>query len=595
MPRPTTPSFYERFLGMSDEPATEIADFGASSLENLYIQNNQQQLERRKGTAIVVSGLTPDSSMDMLHWERLCDENRLIAVNGGNVLNLFDEALPSYNIPGGPSRFTSGIAANAALLNGKLYVGNGTDQNVRFDCSSVRQVMPGQPSAPVVVASGVCDCFDGVYKYRITYVSYDGIDSQPSDEYEFTATTGMANAVTGISTAGAAEDITGRRIWRTAANGSTYYLVTTLADNTTTEYLDAIDDEFIVTGAVLDELTRRFPPCQVLVNHQERLAGVRCAVSGEGNMRTLYLSNYGEPEVCPEVAPLDEVDNPVHGARIPLQDEAVGLATWGNVLLIFLRGSAYRLIGDNPNNWSLDKWIDVGCSAHRSIVTYQNMCFWLGPDGVYIAEGGGGGINYRRISDELRHTFEALSASDMAASHAFIWDQRYYLCLPGQAFYYDLRWKVWGELTEWDWIDSTVSKNTGSAKELIYAAKTGSGEAWQLETGTTDNGEAITATWTSKEKDMGQFLREKRVHRVGVMFTAATGDATVTLYRDGESVQTFTHDLEDVTRDGAEFSLLEDRCVEGARGEFFKLRVQSSTSHATFRILRAGLHYSLAT
>lgn len=587
MARPTTPSFYEVFGGLNTESGSEISQYEARDLQNLYIQNRGQELVRRKGTDIL-RDWEEIALIDGLEWVRIDGTDHLLTVFSGDI---YDALSGPAVVSGGSDRFPSSADVNGALLSSKLYLGNGVDQNVRWDGDAIKQVMPAQPGSGTVAATGAVGLLTGTYNYRITFTSADGINSQPSEPTTIAVNTKKVD-LSSIPTASSTENTQGRKVWRTAAGGTTYYLITTLADNTTTTYTDNTADADLDTTVELDLETVRFPPCRYLVNHQERLVGAFSSGSA-GDQKTVYISNYQEPENCPLIAPLDEVDNPVFGARIPVEDTVTALATFGNVLLVWTAGGCWRLIGDNPNNWSFDKWIDNGCVAHRTAASHRNTLLWLGPDGVYQAEGWG---QVTRISDPIRAEFEdEITAPFMENAHAFIWQDRYYLCFIDRAFYYDLTYRTWGELTSWDWLNTAVSRNTGETKERIFAADDLSAQVWELETGTDDDGDAIQVRWTSKDKDLGHFGREKRVHRVVVAFKTGTGEATVKLYRSGELLDTFTHDLSDVTRTGSEISVLDERTSEGARDEYFRLLIESETEAEAFRLLRAGFHYTLVT
>lgn len=587
MARPTTPSYYEVFGGLSTESGSELHQAEAREMVNLYIRNRGQELQRRKGTDILLdwgeSGI-----IDGLEWVRIDGTNHLMAVVEGDIVDAFSS---TGVVSGGTDRFSSWPTVNGAHLNRKLYLGNGVDQNVRWDGDVVKQIMPSQPSGAPTLSIGPAGNLTGIYQYKVTFVSADGIDSEPSDASAQLGVSADQIAVSGIVTASGSEDIQGRRLWRTEANGSDYYLVTTISDNVTTVYMDNLTDALLTAGTALEEQTVRFPPCRYLVTHQERLVGAY-SDSDEGDLETVYVSNFQEPESCPIVGPLEEIDNPHFGIRIPVEDEVTGLASFGNVLLVWTAGSAFRLIGDNPNNWSFDRWVENGCVAHRSIAQNRNILLWLGPDGVYMAEGWN---QVTLVSDPIRDQFE--DSEWMEDAHAFIWDDRYYLILPGlsKTYYYDLKYRVWGELESWVWKTAAVGRNTGESRERIFATDTLSLEVWELETGTDDNGETIQIRWASKDKDLGHFGREKRIHRVIVAFKAGTGTATVSLYRSGELLDEFVHDVSDVNRTGSEISVLDDRPSEGARDEYFRLAVEAEATGADFRMLRAGFHFSLCT
>jgi len=587
MARPTTAAFSELFGGLNLESGTELDNLEARELTNLYIRNKGQELQRRKGQALVASGYAT-GSVDGLKWVRIDGTDYIFSVLG----TVYSSGVA---VSGGTSRFTAGNDVNFCKISNKLYFGNGVDQNCRFDGGSVAQVMPSVPSVTGIsggTGAGTTHFTAGTYTYKITFVSVDGIDSQPSAEFNvFTSTNYERLTFSGIPTAPAAENVTARHIWRTFNEGTDFYLVGTVSGNVTTTFIDETPDSDIDTTLALDTSTVRFPPCRYLVNFQERLAGAHCE-SSEGDKHTLYVSNYQIPEDCPLVAPLDQVDDPTFGIRVPLPDDITALVAWGNVLLVWLRGVCYRLIGDNPNNWSLDKWIDVGCVAHRSFGSYRNALMWLGQDGVYLAQSWG---QVERISEPIRTVFEGLTADEMASAHGFVWDDRYYLIIAGVGYWFDLKFKVWGKVTPWEYDTSTVSENTGNFRESIYGSVSGSEAINQMETGTDDLGESIAVVWESKDRDLGLFGREKRVHRVVVHFKAGSGTATVELYRGGELLDTFTQDISEVPRTGSEISELDERASEGARDQFFRMRITADATGDDWRLLRAGVHYTLAT
>lgn len=115
------------------------------------------------------------------------------------------------------------------------------------------------PEAPTValaspVAPGALSA--GAYRYRLTFVTADG----ETDGGQVSSPVSVANpAVNGqvrltqIPLGGA--EVTARRIYRTAAGGSSYLLVSTLADNSTTTYTDNVADSALGTGIPLVNTT----------------------------------------------------------------------------------------------------------------------------------------------------------------------------------------------------------------------------------------------------------------------------------------------------------------------------------------------------
>lgn len=109
------------------------------------------------------------------------------------------------------------------------------------------------PSAPTVAlaspaAAGNVD--NGAHRYRITFVTADGETEAGTPSSAVTVADKTVNGkvqLTAIPVGGAA--VTSRKLYRTAAGGSTYLLLASLADNTTATYLDNIADASLGAGA----------------------------------------------------------------------------------------------------------------------------------------------------------------------------------------------------------------------------------------------------------------------------------------------------------------------------------------------------------
>lgn len=102
---------------------------------------------------------------------------------------------------------------------------------------------------------------------------------------------------------------------------------------------------------------------------------------------TLYWSKVEEPEAF-DLENSKEPINPDDG------DEATGLHSAPDALLIFKRKRVYGLFGDDPSNFELVLLsADIGCESHRSILTARNVTTWwssLGP----VARPMGGTIDF---------------------------------------------------------------------------------------------------------------------------------------------------------------------------------------------------------
>lgn len=120
-----------------------------------------------------------------------------------------------------------------------------------------RQLEP-VPDAPTVAlaGAGAGNVDNGLHRYRVTFVTADG----ETDGGAISASVTVANktvdgkvALSAIPLGGGA--VTARKLYRTAAAGSDYFLVTTIADNTTTAYTDSTTDALLGAGVPLTNST----------------------------------------------------------------------------------------------------------------------------------------------------------------------------------------------------------------------------------------------------------------------------------------------------------------------------------------------------
>ena len=102
---------------------------------------------------------------------------------------------------------------------------------------------PAPGALTVALGSGAGNVDNGAHRYRVTFVTADG-ETQGGDISD--AVTVADKSVNGKVSLSAipigGSLVTARKIYRTAAGGSVYYLLATIADNTTTTYTDNTAD-----------------------------------------------------------------------------------------------------------------------------------------------------------------------------------------------------------------------------------------------------------------------------------------------------------------------------------------------------------------
>lgn len=93
---------------------------------------------------------------------------------------------------------------------------------------------------PLTSATGAAGALTGAYRWKVTFVTADGETEGGTASSSLTLTAQRAT-LTAIPTSNAST-VTSRKLYRTAAGGDTFKLVTTLSDNTTTTYTDNTAD-----------------------------------------------------------------------------------------------------------------------------------------------------------------------------------------------------------------------------------------------------------------------------------------------------------------------------------------------------------------
>jgi hypothetical protein len=159
--------------------------------------------------------------------------------------------------------------------------------------------MVDRPGAPTVADGGGSGLLSaGVYKWLVTFVTAAGETEGGVASTALTLAASHKGALSVIPVS-PARSVTSRKIYRTAAGGSEFKLVTTLADNTTTTYTDNTADASLGATAptVLTAVTgtEQFPE-----DAQERLfvEGLRSAMaSAMGDLRDNKWQQEWEKEV----------------------------------------------------------------------------------------------------------------------------------------------------------------------------------------------------------------------------------------------------------------------------------------------------------
>lgn len=119
----------------------------------------------------------------------------------------------------------------------------------RIDASN-QEPAPGALTCALASPAVAGNVTAGAHRYRATFVTADGETEAGAISGSVTVANAAVNgkvALSAIPLGGAL--VAARKIYRTAAGGTTYLLLATLADNTTTTYTDNIADASLGAGA----------------------------------------------------------------------------------------------------------------------------------------------------------------------------------------------------------------------------------------------------------------------------------------------------------------------------------------------------------
>ncbi len=194
-------------------------------------------------------------------------------------------------------------------------------------------------------------------------------------------------------------------------------------------------------------------------------------------------------------------------------DQITGIASLGQVLLVFKNTSTWALYGNAPTNYTIRKISNgVGCVAPKSIVKCEAFAIFLGQDGVYSARADGVAL----LSYNIKPTIDAISYTTKTLAAAGRLRSQYWLAVDTDAN------SLNDTVYVLDYIYGTWSIYTNKKEHVFCRRQNGtliSGgsdtDVIRLHDDTeNDNGSAITFVWDSKEYHLDQFTNIKKLHDI---------------------------------------------------------------------------------
>lgn len=244
-------------------------------------------VETRKGTAKANSTTVGTFVCDGIYTRR--EDNgaeTMIAFHGGTAraygANTF------VTIGSGQSVFTAGIRVAATQYRNNLFIGNGGVIPYKYNGTDFTRhgVYSPTNTASYVSASALGTMAAGDKSYKITFLNSYSAESDVSSAITVAGLVASAVvSITSIPLAPQSWGVGSRRIYR--SSGTTYLLLGTISDNTTTTYTDGAG---IVPSSNAPTDNGVPPKYSVCVYHANRLF-----VNDAANPNYLWYSEIGEP------------------------------------------------------------------------------------------------------------------------------------------------------------------------------------------------------------------------------------------------------------------------------------------------------------
>jgi len=525
----------------------------AVALQNATLSAKRGLLRRRNGYTKYNSSQIDSNPIHGLYRYYKNDGSAYLLTSSGTKIYLASATtLDATTLASG---LTSNLNWQFTTLEDICLAGNGTNLTQRFDGTTMRRAGFAAPTSSVSLATGSAGALTGVYQYGVTFV-YD--DDAEESSLSPTSSLTLSAQKCELTSIPRGQDnptlnpgVTKRNIYRTEAGGSRFYYLATIENDTATVYTDNAADTALDTDDEAPNDNGIPPRAKYIQSFANRVwyANVLDGLTGGSPTPSrVYFSAL----VASETSPNATGTAPIHGAGpeiVPSDfwidieaddgDVITGLSVTLDSLIVFKEKSIWRIIGDNPSNFEVQRAdADIGCVAPRSIVKVETLIYFLtGGDKPSVAATDG--IRVVPIGERVQPTLEAdIDKTAISTACAARYRYNYVLIYKSSTgtendngLVYDYIKGAWATVTNipanvfsvWDGSSDTGQCFFGSAL---------AGDVFQYDTGTSDNGSDITSVWQSKFYDFGKPEIKKWIKRLLVMSKKDGDDITIDILRD---------------------------------------------------------------
>src|SRR3990167_6778826 len=210
----------------------------------------------------------------------------MVAFHGGTARALATTTF--ITIGSGQSVFTAGVRVACTQYRDNLFIGNGGVNPYKWNGSDfTRHGVYPLTNTVSIACAGAGNIQSGSLSYKFTTInSYSAESDLTTAAVTLTITASAQVSITSIPVAPQSHGINSRRVYRYGPSNTTYVLISTIADNTTTTYTDNTQ-----TGTTSAPTDNGVPPkYSVCIYHANRLF-----VNDAANQNYVWYSDLGEP------------------------------------------------------------------------------------------------------------------------------------------------------------------------------------------------------------------------------------------------------------------------------------------------------------
>ncbi len=210
----------------------------------------------------------------------------MVAFFGGTMYQLLTTTFTT--VASAQSVFTAGNRVAATEYQNHMFVGNGGVTPYKYNGTYFTRHGVPQATGIVSLASIAGDIAAGTYMYKIGFMNSQAVEGDVGTAVTIVLSASGNVSITSIPVAPISHGVNQRRVYRTLVGGSSFKLVTTIANNTATTYTDSTTDANLGATAPTDQ--GEPPKYSVVCYHQNRLF-----CNDATNLNYLWYSELAEP------------------------------------------------------------------------------------------------------------------------------------------------------------------------------------------------------------------------------------------------------------------------------------------------------------